>query len=101
MNFSSSERIENYLGPQQALSLPWLIPLTFIYVTVLILGVIGNVATILVILKFKYMQTVTNLYLCNLAITDLLILIAGTFNMFFSFNYLIVLINSYRVCKRH
>ncbi|KAI1304915.1 Neuromedin-U receptor 2 [Halotydeus destructor] len=74
---SSLDHIEQILGPKQALSLPWLVPLTFVYVTIFILGVIGNLATILVIFKFRYMQTLTNLYLCNLAITDLLTVTAG------------------------
>ncbi|KAH9412874.1 neuromedin U receptor [Dermatophagoides pteronyssinus] len=36
------------------------------------LRLIGNIITILVIFRFRYMQTITNLYLCNLAITDLI-----------------------------
>ena len=37
----------------------------------LILGVLGNVATCLVIMKNEYMRTTTNIYLFNLAVTDL------------------------------
>lgn len=51
--------IEEVLGPQRALPLSWLIPLTFIYVVVFLLGIVGNLATIVVILKFRYMQTLT------------------------------------------
>jgi hypothetical protein len=72
--------IEDLLGPQRALTLSWLIPLTTVYILILILGVVGNVVTILVILRFRYMQTITNLYLCNLAITDLITLICGKFH---------------------
>ncbi|XP_015788297.1 neuromedin-U receptor 2-like [Tetranychus urticae] len=69
--------IEATLGPSRAICLPWLILLTFVYSLIFILGVIGNTATILVILRFKYMQSVTNLYLLNLAIADLLTLCAA------------------------
>ena len=34
-------------------------------------GVLGNLATILVILKNEYMKTATNIYLLNLALTDI------------------------------
>ena len=37
----------------------------------LILGVLGNMATCLVIMKNEYMRTTTNIYLFNLAVTDL------------------------------
>lgn len=74
--------IEQVLGSQRALSLEWLVPLTLVYVLIFILGVVGNVATILVICKFRYMQTLTNLYLCNLAITDLLTLTAGEYRTY-------------------
>ncbi|KAJ6218076.1 hypothetical protein RDWZM_009233 [Blomia tropicalis] len=67
-----SDHIERHLGPQQALPLTWLIPLTVIYLVILMSGLIGNLITILVVFRFRYMQTITNLYLCNLAITDLI-----------------------------
>ena len=37
----------------------------------LILGVLGNMATCLVIIKNEYMRTTTNIYLFTLAVTDL------------------------------
>ena len=37
----------------------------------LFLGILGNVATCLVIMKNEYMRTTTNIYLFNLAVTDL------------------------------
>lgn len=73
----TAAHIHQVLGPQRALSLIYLVPLTLVYAVIFLLGVIGNVATILVIIKFRYMQTITNLYLCNLAITDLLTITAG------------------------
>ena len=72
----SSSSIEHFIeqthGPQQALQLSWLVPLTVIYLLILVCGLLGNAITILIIYRFRYMQTITNLYLCNLAITDLL-----------------------------
>ena len=69
---SVAEYIEQTLGPQQALQLTFLIPLTLTYILILISGLLGNAVTILIICRFRYMQTITNLYLCNLAITDIL-----------------------------
>ncbi|UXI17444.1 RNA-binding protein PNO1-like [Sarcoptes scabiei] len=69
---SIDEHIFEHLGPQQALPLIWLIILTIIYVVILTCGFVGNIITILVIFRFRYMQTITNLYLCNLAMTDLI-----------------------------
>ncbi|XP_053207205.1 neuromedin-U receptor 2-like [Panonychus citri] len=69
--------IEDSLGPSRAICLPWLILLSFVYGLIFVAGLIGNTATILVILRFKYMQSVTNLYLLNLAIADLLTLCAA------------------------
>ena len=81
MNRSNSiaEHIANHLGPQQALPLAWLTLLTVVYVVILVSGLVGNCATILVIFRFRYMQTITNLYLCNLAITDLISLMLSKY----------------------
>ena len=79
--------IRDHLG-EQHLEYSTLIPLSIIYGYVsmksgcmlnclaifrifLILGVLGNVATCLVIMKNEYMRTTTNIYLFNLAVTDL------------------------------
>nr|XP_046908755.1 neuromedin-U receptor 2-like [Dermatophagoides farinae] len=70
--FNITRHLYEHLGPQQALPLIWLILMTFVYIFILISGIIGNIITILVIFRFRYMQTITNLYLCNLAITDLI-----------------------------
>ena len=77
-----SSHIEAHLGPQRALPLNWLIPMTAVYVLILVFGFVGNLITILVIFRFRYMQTITNLYLCNLAITDLISLMLSKFSPF-------------------
>ena len=52
-------------------NLSTLIPLTVIYTCFMILGILGNLATVVVILSNKYMKSPTNIYLTNLAIADI------------------------------
>ncbi|RZF47220.1 hypothetical protein LSTR_LSTR004929 [Laodelphax striatellus] len=51
--------------------------MTTLYVTILVCGVVGNVSTCVVIARNKHMHTATNYYLFSLAISDLLLLLAG------------------------
>lgn len=53
------------------------IPITVIYVTIFITGIVGNLSTCIVIFRNKSMHTATNYYLFSLAISDLLLLISG------------------------
>ncbi|XP_026482589.1 pyrokinin-1 receptor-like [Ctenocephalides felis] len=53
------------------------IPLTIIYGAILVVGSIGNVSTCVVIARNKSMHTATNYYLFSLAVSDLLLLMAG------------------------
>lgn len=53
------------------------IPMTLLYVLILVTGVIGNLITCVVIVRNRYMHTATNYYLFSLAISDLLLLILG------------------------
>jgi len=74
--------IARHLGAQH-LPLTTIIPISVVYSTIFIVGVLGNVATICVILKNKYMHTPTNVYLANLAISDLLThLVAMPFELY-------------------
>ena len=75
-NLSIEQYIRNSIGDSH---LPWntLIPLTVIYSVFMVLGVIGNLATVIVILKNEYMKTATNIYLLNLALTDIATLTLG------------------------
>ncbi|XP_054159701.1 pyrokinin-1 receptor-like [Oppia nitens] len=53
------------------------IPMTVVYVLILLTGVVGNVCTCVVIANNKYMHTATNYYLFSLAVSDLLLLLLG------------------------
>ena len=52
-------------------------PISLVYSCIFFVGVFGNVSTCLVIWRNKYMQTPTNLYLANLAVSDLLTHLVG------------------------
>ena len=53
--------------------------LTVVYSLIFVTGVVGNLSTCIVIGKNAYMHSVTNYYLLNLAISDMLILLLGTY----------------------
>ncbi|XP_054724042.1 pyrokinin-1 receptor-like [Uloborus diversus] len=64
------------LGPKRD-SLSSVIPITVIYVLILIAGLIGNICTCVVIIRNKHMRSTTNYYLFSLAVSDLLLLVVG------------------------
>jgi neuromedin U receptor 1 len=68
--------LEALLGPRRQ-ELYKVIPITIVYLLIFITGVVGNVCTCLVIARNRYMQTTTNCYLFNLAVSDLLVLLLG------------------------
>uniref|UniRef100_A0A182QIT4 G-protein coupled receptors family 1 profile domain-containing protein n=1 Tax=Anopheles farauti TaxID=69004 RepID=A0A182QIT4_9DIPT len=56
----------------------WIVvPISVIYTTIFVIGVLGNVITCIVIARNKTMHTATNYYLFSLAISDLLLLLTG------------------------
>lgn len=57
--------------------LPLLVIFCFSYAFIFLLGTVGNIVTLTVILKTRYLHNKTNFYLCSLAVSDLLILIFG------------------------
>lgn len=82
--FDSTEYIGQVLGPEISLPLSWMFLLTSVYVVIFLMGTIGNILVVIVILKFRFMrENITNLYLCNLAVTDLLSITAGQFFLLF------------------
>lgn len=71
-----TEFIEANLGANQV-NWATLISLTVTYTIFLVIGVLGNLATCVVILSNEYLRNATNVYLTNLAIADILTLIVG------------------------
>ena len=55
--------------------------MTVIYVTLFLTGVVGNVATGVVIVRNRSMHTATNYYLFSLALSDLVILLLGELDL--------------------
>ena len=68
--------LEQLLGPRR-FELYKVVPITVIYAIIFVTGVVGNVCTAVVICRNKYMHTATNYYLCNLVLSDLLVLALG------------------------
>ncbi|KAL3886649.1 hypothetical protein ACJMK2_026629 [Sinanodonta woodiana] len=52
---------------------PFFIALILFYGIVFIVGIVGNVSVILVIVRFKHMRTLTNVFLMNLTVSDILV----------------------------
>ena len=75
-NESLEEYLARTLGPKR-LPLVVVLPITVIYITIFVSGVIGNVAVCVVITRNKLMWTATNYYLFSLAVSDLTLLILG------------------------
>lgn len=75
-HFNTEEYVKLYLGERQ-INYVTVCLLTFIYVTILLSGLVGNIFTVLVILKNVYMRSVTNYYLLSLSTADLLTIVFG------------------------
>src|SRR3954466_5008027 len=56
---------------------PTLIIFTILLTAVFIIGVTGNVLTSITIIRTQFLRSTTNLFLCNLALSDTLLLIFG------------------------
>ncbi|NWH59035.1 MTLR protein, partial [Geococcyx californianus] len=65
-----------------ALPVQALIPVTIICLGLFMVGVVGNILTVLVIRGYRDMKTTTNLYLGSMAISDLLILLGLPFDLY-------------------
>lgn len=84
-NGSSDQPIAPYASPDTSFltfgperdPLYVVVPITIIYLSILLTGTIGNISTCIVIARNKSMHTATNYYLFSLAVSDLLLLIAG------------------------
>ncbi|XP_056418053.1 motilin receptor [Hyla sarda] len=59
-----------------------LIPLTIICLVIMVAGLIGNTITILIIKRYKEMNTTTNFYLSSMAVSDMVILLCLPFDLY-------------------
>ncbi|XP_068081213.1 pyrokinin-1 receptor-like [Anabrus simplex] len=58
-------------------SLYVVVPVTALYGAIFVAGLLGNVSTCVVIARNRHLHTATNYYLFSLAVSDLLLLLAG------------------------
>ncbi|XP_062412428.1 neuromedin-U receptor 1-like, partial [Sardina pilchardus] len=71
---SLEEYLECHLGPRRSADF---LPVCVAYLTIFLVGVLGNVVTCIVIACNRVMRTPTNYYLLSLALSDLLVLLLG------------------------
>ncbi|CAD6198621.1 unnamed protein product [Caenorhabditis auriculariae] len=76
VNENITEYVHAALG-NRCQSLSIVFPTVFIYVSIFVLGIVGNISTCIVIIANKAMHNPTNYYLFSLAISDILVLILG------------------------
>lgn len=75
LNFSQNSRILHFEDEDCHVPLAMVFTLALAYGAVIILGVSGNLALIIIILKQKEMRNVTNILIVNLSFSDLLVTI--------------------------
>lgn len=56
-------------------NITWTILLAIVYVAVLVVGVVGNSMVISVVILRPVMRTVTNIFILNLAVADILVIV--------------------------
>lgn len=75
------------LPPLNYYSIPLLTAITVACTLLFLVGVTGNVMTILVVSKYRDMRTTTNLYLCSMAVSDLLIFLCMPLDLYRMWKY--------------
>ncbi|XP_053191037.1 growth hormone secretagogue receptor a [Scomber japonicus] len=75
------------LPPLNYYSIPLLTATTIACTLLFLVGVVGNVMTILVVSKYRDMRTTTNLYLCSMAVSDLLIFLCMPLDLYRMWRY--------------
>lgn len=68
-------------------SIPLLTVITTACTLLFLVGVLGNVMTILVVSRYRDMRTTTNLYLCSMAVSDLLIFLCMPLDLYRMWRY--------------
>nr|AJQ31587.1 GH secretagogue receptor 1b [Epinephelus coioides]AJQ31589.1 GH secretagogue receptor 1b [Epinephelus coioides] len=75
------------LPPLNYYSIPLLTVITVACTLLFLIGVTGNVMTILVVSKYRDMRTTTNLYLCSMAVSDLFIFLCMPLDLYRMWRY--------------
>ncbi|KAM6968899.1 growth hormone secretagogue receptor a [Tautogolabrus adspersus] len=73
--------------PLNYYTIPLLTAITIACTLLFLVGVAGNVMTILVVSKYRDMRTTTNLYLCSMAVSDLLIFLCMPLDLYRMWRY--------------
>lgn len=73
--------------PLNYYSIPLLTVITAACTLLFLVGVLGNVMTILVVSRYRDMRTTTNLYLCSMAVSDLLIFLCMPLDLYRMWRY--------------
>ncbi|XP_024123034.1 growth hormone secretagogue receptor a [Oryzias melastigma] len=79
--------LEFPLPPLNYYSIPLLAAITAACTLLFLVGVTGNVMTILVVGRYRDMRTTTNLYLCSMAVSDLLIFLCMPLDLYRMWRY--------------
>jgi len=75
-NISDSETTESFLS--SFANTTRIIAYIIVFVSQFVIGIMGNALLVYFVLRHKTMQSITNLYVVNLALSDILICIKGT-----------------------
>lgn len=85
--FNATFNSEFAFPPLNYYSIPLLTAITTACTLLFLVGVVGNVMTILVVSKYRDMRTTTNLYLCSMAVSDLLIFLCMPLDLYRMWRY--------------
>ncbi|XP_072220845.1 growth hormone secretagogue receptor a [Leuresthes tenuis] len=85
--YNTTSNAEHYLPPLNYYTIPLLTVITVACTLLFLVGVAGNVMTILVVSKYRDMRTTTNLYLCSMAVSDLLIFLCMPLDLYRLWRY--------------
>lgn len=85
--YNRSKDAEHAPPPLNYYSIPLLAVITIACTLLFLVGVAGNVMTILVVSKYRDMRTTTNLYLCSMAVSDLLIFLCMPLDLYRMWKY--------------
>uniref|UniRef100_A0A3P9IAK9 Growth hormone secretagogue receptor type 1 n=1 Tax=Oryzias latipes TaxID=8090 RepID=A0A3P9IAK9_ORYLA len=84
---NGTRNLEFSLPPLNYYSIPLLAAITVACTLLFLVGVTGNVMTILVVGRYRDMRTTTNLYLCSMAVSDLLIFLCMPLDLYRMWRY--------------